>query len=195
VKTTPQITFKNIQSSEAMEALIEKRLGRLERFHPVIISARVVVEVPHKSPGSGKNPIGLTVEVEVPGRKLVAKGEEESRETKNGNAELVVGRVFTAMERQLEDEHKIRQRRVKMVEEPVEAGKIAQLFREQRYGFVESGGGADLYFTENALQGLEFDELEVGMMVAITAAHDEGPMGPQARSVRKLGDDAHMPGT
>lgn len=195
MQTTPQITFKNIDSSEALEALINKRLARLERYHPVIISARVVVEVPHKSPGSGKNPIGLSVECEVPGRMLVAKGEEEAREAKNDTAEVVVSRVFAAMERQLEDDHRIKQRHVKVTGEPVEAGKIARLFPEQRYGFVESGGGADLYFTENALHGLRFEELQVGMMVAITAAHDEGPMGPQARSVRKLGDDAPMPGT
>jgi hypothetical protein len=34
--------------------------------------------------------------------------------------------------------------------------------------------------------GGDFDELQVGMMVHVTRAADEGPMGPQASSVRLL---------
>ena len=38
----------------------------------------------------------------------------------------------------------------------------------------------------NAVVGGNFDDLQAGMMVHVTLATDEGPMGPQASSVRLL---------
>jgi hypothetical protein len=34
--------------------------------------------------------------------------------------------------------------------------------------------------------GGEFEDLEIGMLVQVTRATEDGPMGPQARSVRLL---------
>jgi hypothetical protein len=63
---------------------------------------------------------------------------------------------------------------------------VVRLFPRQNYGFVEIDGSPELYFTRNAVVGGDFDELAVGMMVQVTRATDEGPMGPQASSVRLL---------
>ena len=63
-----QIAFKNVESSASLETLIRERVERLQRFHPHITGARVVVEVPHRSPESGKLPLGIAVEIDVPGR-------------------------------------------------------------------------------------------------------------------------------
>ena len=61
-----QIAFKNMATSEFLEEMIRERVGRLQRFHPNITGARVVVEVPHRSPESGKVPIGIAVESMCP---------------------------------------------------------------------------------------------------------------------------------
>ena len=65
-------------------------------------------------------------------------------------------------------------------------GQVIRLFREQSYGFVEVRGAPDLYFTRNAVVGGDFDDLELGTLVHVTVATTEGPMGPQASSVRLL---------
>jgi len=59
-----QIAFKNVESSASLETLIRERVERLQRFHPNITGARVVVEVPHRSPESGKLPLGIAVEID-----------------------------------------------------------------------------------------------------------------------------------
>ena len=76
-----QIAFKNMSSSEFLEGFVRDRVDRLERFHPNITGARVVIEVPHRSAEGGKMPIGISVEVDIPGHNtIVAKGEQDKRE-------------------------------------------------------------------------------------------------------------------
>jgi cold shock CspA family protein len=67
-----------------------------------------------------------------------------------------------------------------------EAGLVVRLFPQQDYGFIEVRGSPDLYFTRNAVTGGSFDDLKVGTMVEVTRATTEGPMGPQASSVKLL---------
>lgn len=185
--TPLQIAFKDMESSEFLENLIRERVGRLERFHHHIVSCRVVVYIPHRSPETGKPPIALTVEVEVPGRNtIVAKGAEDRREMKNDHT-AVINRVFDAVQRQLEDTAEIRRREVKAHGAEGETGMVVRLFPQQNYGFVEVKGSPDLYFTRNAVTGGTFDDLKVGTMVHVTRATGEGPMGPQASSVKLLG--------
>ena len=59
-------------------------------------------------------------------------------------------------------------------------------FRDEGYGFVELKGAPDLYFSRSVVAGDDFDALDVGTMVQVTMAVAEGPMGPQAVSVRRL---------
>lgn len=181
-----QIAFKDLDSSAYLEGLIRERVDRLERFHHRIIGCRVVIEIPHRSPRSAKQPIGVAVEVEVPGRNtIVAKDEENRHDTKNDQT-VVINRVFDAVQRQLEDAAKIQRGEVKVHEGAGETGLVVRLFPEQNYGFIEVKGAPDLYFTRNAVTGGDFDDIAVGTMVQITRATAEGPMGPQASSVRLL---------
>lgn len=182
-----QITFKDMDSSDFLESLVRERAARLERFHPNIISCRVVLEVPHRSAESGKTAVGVSVEVNVPGRNtIVAKDAEERRELKNDHT-AAINRAFQAIERQLEHASQLQNRNVKAREADGETGVVVRLFPEQNHGFVEVKGSPDLYFTRNAVVGGSFDDLEPGTVVHVTRATTEGPMGPQASSVRLLG--------
>ena len=79
-----QITFKDLEHSDTLEALVRERVERLERFHPAIIGCRVVVETPHRSAEGTSPPLGLTVEVEIPGRpKIVAKASGDGKKAAN----------------------------------------------------------------------------------------------------------------
>lgn len=183
-----QITFKDMERSEFLEQLVRERIARLERFHPHILGCRVVVEIPYRSAEGGKPPLGLTVTVQVPGKpSIVAKGSEERREAKNDHTAMV-NRVFEAIQRQLDEAAAILHGEVKQHDADGVAGQVVRLFPEQNYGFVEIKGSPDLYFTRNAVVG-DFDAITVGKLVHVTVATMEGPMGPQASSVRLL--EAH----
>lgn len=191
MQVEPQITFRGLDASPALEAIIRQRMSSLERLYSRIIGCRVVVDVPHRGSESFKTPISVTVEVEVPGRNtLVAKDAEERREAKDDHT-AAINRAFDAIERQLEKISDIRNGEVKSSEAAPQSGMIVRLFQEQNYGFVEIDNSPELYFTRNAVLG-RFDDLRVGMLVQVTMATQEGPMGPQASSVRPL-DKAQAP--
>jgi ribosome-associated translation inhibitor RaiA len=182
-----QIAFKNMASSEFIEALVRERVERLQRFHHNIIGARVVVEVPHRSSEGGKTPIGIAVEIDVPGHKpLVAKGEQDRREMK-GDHSAIINRVFEAIERQLEQTSAIMNREVKNHGSAGDTGIVVRIFPEQNYGFVEVKDSPDLYFSREVVASGAFDDIKIGTVVHITRAATEGPMGPQASSVKLLG--------
>lgn len=184
--TPLRITFKDMESSEFLERQIRERAARLERFHGHIIDCRVVVEVPHRSPDSGKTPIGIAVEVHVPGKRtIIAREQEERREMKNDHT-AVVNRAFEAIERQLAELADVQGGEVKAHASAGEAGVVVRLFRDEGYGFVEVRGSPDLYFARHVMSGVGFDDLDVGTVVHVTRAMAEGPMGPQASSVKLL---------
>lgn len=183
-----QIAFKNVATSASLEALIRERVERLQRFHPHITGARVVVEIPHRSPEGAKPPLGIAVEVDVPGRSpVIAKGEQERREAKGDNS-AIVNRVFEAAERQLEQITAIRKGEVKQHGSAGDTGVVVRLFPEQNYGFIEVKDSPDLYFSRDVCGNGTFADIKVGSIVHVTRAASEGPMGPQASSVKLRGD-------
>lgn len=182
-----QIAFKNVESSTSLETLIRERVERLQRFHPNITGARVVVEIPHRSPEGAKPPLGIAVEIDVPGRgPVVAKGEEERRAMK-GDHLPIVNRVFEAAERQLEQITAIRKGEVKLHGSAGDTGVVVRLFPDQNYGFIEVKDSPDLYFSRDVCGNGSFGEIKVGSIVHVIRAVAEGPMGPQASSVKLLG--------
>ena len=183
-----QIAFKNVESSASLETLIRERVERLQRFHPHITGARVVVEVPHRSPESGKLPLGIAVEIDIPGRNtVIAKGEQDRREMK-GDRTAIVNRVFEAAERQLEQISAIRKGEVKQHGSAGDTGIVVRIFPEQNYGFIEVKDSPDLYFSRDVVgNGVASSTSRSAALVHVTRATSEGPMGPQASSVKLMG--------
>jgi cold shock CspA family protein/ribosome-associated translation inhibitor RaiA len=181
-----QIVFKDTEPSEFLEGLIRERADRMERLHPHIIGCRVAVEVPYRSGETFKPPIGISVEVEVPGKNMVVGKDHQERHEAKNDTYAMVNRAFDAVQRQLRSAAEVQRGDVKHHESSGETGLVVRLFPEQNYGFVEVRGSGDLYFTRNAVVSGSFDDLDVGTMVEITRATGEGPMGPQASSVRLL---------
>ncbi|MFJ5487862.1 HPF/RaiA family ribosome-associated protein [Hansschlegelia beijingensis] len=185
-----EIAFKNLQTSEALEQLIRDRVARLEQSHPRLMSCRVVVETPYRSAAGGKQPLGITIEVTLPGTGSIVASDSQERRDSKGDETAFVTRAFKRLERQLEDETQIRRGEVKTHGSEGSVGRVVRLFPEQNYGFIEYPGSPDLYFTRNAVSGDAYDQLKIGEMVLVTIATGEGPMGPQASSVRPVGDMA-----
>lgn len=183
------ITFRNLDTSDYLRGLVEERAARLERFHPRIIGCRVVIEAPHRSAEGHNPPLGISVEVDIPGRpRIVAKDEEPQRDLK-GDHLSAINRAFEAIERRLEELGARQRGDVKRHESERQTGSIVRLSPDQGHGFVEIAGGPELFFTRSAVTGGAFDDLAIGTMVQVTRATTDGPMGPQASSVERLGGD------
>jgi hypothetical protein len=169
-----------------MKETVRDRVGRLDRLYPNLIGCRVVIEAPHRSAQGARPPLGIAVEAEIPGKpKIVVKDMVERRTPRDHG--VLVNRSFDVVERKLDEAARIIQGEVKAHEAAGETGTISRLYPDQNYGFVEAKQAGSLYFTRNAVVDGRFDELGVGTLVHLTRATGEGPMGPQASSIRLLG--------
>jgi ribosome-associated translation inhibitor RaiA/cold shock CspA family protein len=181
-----QITFRDMETSPALEALIRALATRLETLYPRLIGCRVVVEIPHRGSETAKVPIAIVVEADIPGRgPMVGKDQIDRRQSKQDHT-AALNNAFEAVERQLDKLGDLQNGEVSPHDKAGQGGMVVRLFPEQNYGFIELDNSPELYFTRNAVVGGDFDELKVGMMVEVTRATDEGPVGPQASSVRLL---------
>jgi CspA family cold shock protein len=61
-------------------------------------------------------------------------------------------------------------------------GTIKKLVVDRGFGFIDTGGGKDLFFHFSALQGVRMEELREGQRVEFEEG--EGPKGPRAESVK-----------
>ena len=62
-------------------------------------------------------------------------------------------------------------------------GTIKRL-TDKGYGFIETGGGKDMFFHMSQVDGAQFDDLYEGQKVTYTEG--VGPRGPQAENVRPV---------
>lgn len=60
-------------------------------------------------------------------------------------------------------------------------GTIKRL-TDKGFGFIDMGGGKDMFFHMSALEGARFEELQEGQQVSFELG--EGPKGPRAERVR-----------
>ena len=70
-----ELSFHNMDSSDAVKAAVEEHVGRLEQFHDHIIGCRVVIEMPHKSQKASGNPPDVHIVLRVPGKEIVVSKE------------------------------------------------------------------------------------------------------------------------
>ena len=118
------------------------------------------------------------------GREIVVKRELRHHEARD-DAYQVIGVAFDAAERQLEEHARMQRRTIKSHDGPIYA-RVALLYPEQSYGFIETPGRLNVYFHRIVVEDDAFDHLKVGSEVMYSLADDEGPMGPQASRVRLL---------
>ena len=92
-----QITFRDVQPSEALEAEIRDKVSGLERFHPRITGCHVTVEMAHKHKAQGKL-FNVRIDVRVPGGEVVVNHDLSE------DVYIAVREAFGAARRQLEDQ-------------------------------------------------------------------------------------------
>jgi ribosome-associated translation inhibitor RaiA/cold shock CspA family protein len=178
----PQITFRNLGRSEAIETKIRERAADLDTYCDNITSCRVMVECLHKHHRHG-NRYHVRVEVTVPGGHLVA-GREPDEHHAYTDVYVAIRDAFDSMRRQLEDYARRRRRQVKTHETPPH-GRVVELNPEENYGRIESSDGRLIYFHRNSVLNADFDKLRIGAEVRFDV--EMGERGPQASTVRLVG--------
>lgn len=152
-----EITIRDIENTDAIDAKIRKKAEKLHQFYDRIIYCRVVVESPQKNKHQGKQ-FQVNIELDVPGKVLVVNRHSH----RNEDLYIAIRDSFNAMKRQLEDYvHKLRGD--KKNHPPQLTGKVVRLFVD--YGFIETSDGNEYYFHETNVLQNTFSELNVGTTV------------------------------
>lgn len=175
-----QITFRNMDTSPAIEARIRDRAEALDRFFPGIMACRVTVEAEAKGQRQGRL-FHLGISLTVPGDEIVVNRRPASDHSHEDVA-VAVRDAFDAARRQLEDYARRLQGETKSHVEPPH-GRIARLFPD--HGFILSSDGQEIYMHRNAVTGGRFDSLAEGDEVRFSLR--QGEKGPQAGTVVPVG--------
>jgi CspA family cold shock protein len=61
---------------------------------------------------------------------------------------------------------------------------VIKKLTDKGFGFIDIGGGKDLFFHMSAVEGARFEELQPGQRVSFVEG--QSPKGPRAESVRLL---------
>lgn len=182
MQIAPEVTYRNVPKTDAVESLVQEKIGKLEQFCNYMNSCRVAVEKAHEHPNSG-SPYRVRIDITVPpSHELVV-----SRNPGEGNQydplETVIRDAFEAARRQLVE--LVERQRDEIKEHPQQEMQavVTKLFEKDGYGFLkEIETGREIYFHKNSVSHDDFDRLEVG--TGVHFAEEDGQMGPQATTVQ-----------
>jgi cold shock CspA family protein len=182
-----QVSFRHMEHSDAVEAIVREKAAAMDRFAEHIMSCRVVVEPAGKHHRHG-NLYEVRIDLTLPGGEIVVT-REPSQHTEYKDIAVAIRDAFDSARRQLED-YVRRQRGAVKAHEAAAHGRVSKLFPEGGYGFIETPDGRDIYFHRNSVLYEAFDRLEVGTEVIF--AEGEGKKGPQASTVKPVGRHHHL---
>jgi ribosome-associated translation inhibitor RaiA len=110
-----ELSFHNIEASDALKAAVEDHVGRLEQLHDHIIGCRVVIEMPHKTQKAAGNQPDVHIVVRVPGMEIVVSKElaHEGHKKSATDAYAVLDNAFAVAASRLKDYRRIKHGDVK----------------------------------------------------------------------------------
>jgi len=149
-----QITLRNIDHSDALEAHIRNKAKKLESFFDHIVSCRIVVELPHNHKHQGRAFI-VRLDINVPGREIVVNRDRHE------DVYVALRDAFDAARRQLED-YLQRRRGETKTHQAEYLGVIARLFPDDACGFIQRSNGDELYFHRDNVVSPKYEQLRVG---------------------------------
>jgi ribosomal subunit interface protein len=173
------ITYRDIEPSDALTQRIYEWVDKLEHFSDRITRCEVLVETPHRHHRNGRQ-FHVRVRLTVPGGELVAS-HDPGPDGAHEDVYVAVRDTFNAARRQLEDHRQKLRRDVKTHEDPQQHARVAYMDVEGEWGWLEPDDGRRVYFHRNSVLG---DELHVGDEVRFS--EEQGNEGPQASTVKHL---------
>lgn len=96
MQTPLQITVRHMARSDALDARIREQAGKLEEFHPNLISCRVTVEELDRHQSQGRQ-FQVRIDAHVPGREIAASRDHDE------DVYVALRDAFATVTRQLEE--------------------------------------------------------------------------------------------
>lgn len=179
-----QISFKNLDASDAVEARIREKVDKLEQFFGHIVSCRVVVESINKQHHQG-NLYNVRIDLAVPGQEIAITGVGPKNHA-HEDIYVAIRDAFNALSRRLEDIARKFRGDTKLHDTAI-LGKVTRLFADEGYGFIETADGREVYFHANSVDDGAFDKLAPDYEVRVLVSDSESLKGPQATKVSPRG--------
>ncbi len=176
------ITFRDMESSPAIEEAVRRWAEKLGRVHDRIVRCHVVIERPHQHQHQGQL-LRIAITISVPGPDI-AVSRNTGRIGAHEDFHVALRDAFLAARRQLEDRARRMRVNGRARVRPAH-GRVTYLDAEGEWGYLEAEG-RQVYFHRNAV--LDGD-LRVGDEVRFE--EEDGREGPQATTVSSIGAHGH----
>jgi cold shock CspA family protein/ribosome-associated translation inhibitor RaiA len=180
-----EITFRDIERSEAVEARIREWADKLDRIYDRIVRCEVVVGDPHRHHHKGHQ-FYVRVRLTVPGTEIVSS-HSPGDDAAHQDIYVAVRDAFQATKRQLEDyvRKSLHRGDIKREGNGAAHGRVTFLDVEKEWGWIEPDDGRRIYFHRNSVLDGGMDNVNVGDEVRFT--EEQGNEGPQASTVERIG--------
>jgi cold shock CspA family protein/ribosome-associated translation inhibitor RaiA len=165
-----KIEGQHTQVEADVQLMVTERLEALNAPYDDILHARVAF-IKHERHNKGSDEVRMF---------LTLSGKSFSIKRQADTLDEALNDALDVVTRQVREFRQIRQHAAK-VPTPHPRGRIIRLFPEEGYGFIETESHQEVYFHENAVHHIAFEDLEVGMTVELSV--EAGHQGPQASRV------------
>ncbi|MGV8894467.1 MAG: HPF/RaiA family ribosome-associated protein [Burkholderiaceae bacterium] len=168
-----KITFREDESSPAIEAEIRSQARQFDPFGQYILYCKATVEVLGKH-GLGGRHFNVRIDIAIPGGEVAV-----SRNQDGADIVAVIQAAFAAARIRLEDHVQRLRRKVKTHEAPLH-GHICKLFTGD-IGFIETADGREFYFRRDYLMEPRSGHLKIGTEVQFLEA-----LGTESLQARRI---------
>ena len=102
MRVPPEIAYRGINKTPALEALIAEKIDKLEKFYRQISSCHLVVEKVHDHPEHG-SPYRVRIDITVPEDREVVVDKSPDKGKQNQPLEALIRDAFDVANRQLKE--------------------------------------------------------------------------------------------
>ncbi len=180
-RVSPEITFRNVIKSDAVEALILDKIAKIEKICDHLVSCRVAVEKRHEHQQKGR-PYRVRIEMTAPPNHVLTVKKDSTNGDKRAGLSQVVRNAFDAAFQRVKKLTEQQQGKVKRHPHQETAAFVNQIFKPEGYGFLKTLDGREIYFHRNSVVHADFDEIAAGD--GVRYAQKMGEKGPQATAVQ-----------
>jgi len=183
MQSEPQITFKGIDHSDAVETRILERIGDLEKVYDRITSCQVRIRAPHQRHRKGTQYV-IDIDVLTP-TGSVHIGREPGDNFAHEDIYVSIRDAFNAAERKLRKQKERHSGHPEVLSAPIQ-GRIEVLNRKDGFGQITTTDGRLIYFHHKSVVSGAFSDLSVGDTVELSIDYKDADEGPHAGMVRPI---------
>ena len=112
MRITPEISYRGIRKTDALESLINSKISKLERFYHPISSCRVSIEKVHDHPNGG-SPYKVRLDIMVPESREIVVNKSPDDGVKGTPLNALVRDAFAIANRRLKEMNELQHNHMK----------------------------------------------------------------------------------